>query len=138
MQDVPALCKPYRLQAGDIVRVMSSTAASRLASLSVYTASGKSRIFTSTPTGAATNSFTDLQTGNSIGDTLQNEKIVRWAGASVDGSKIETNGFYVIDQLGNVVGACPATDPSDNQPQMSVAYNVGINLNYQAQFLTNA
>jgi len=138
VQDVPALCKPYRLQAGDIVRVMNNTAADREASLSVYTASGKSRIFVVTPSGAATNSFVDLQTGNSIGDTLQNEKIVRWSGSSVDGSKIETNGFYVIDQLGNVVGACPATDPSVNQPQMSAAYNVGINLNYNAQFLTNA
>jgi len=138
VQDVPALCKPYRLQAGDKVRVLSNTAALRTASLSVYTASGISRIFTVLPTGGATNSFLDLQTQNTIGDTLQNERIVRWQGCSVDGSKIETNGFYVIDQLGNVVGACPATDPSENQPQMSVAYNVGIQLNYNAQFLTNA
>jgi hypothetical protein len=138
VQDVPALCKPYKLQAGDKVRVMNNTAADREATLSVYTASGKSRIFHVTPTGGATNSFVDLQTGNTIGDTLQGDRIVRWAGASVDGSKIETNGFYVIDQLGNVVGACPATDPSVNQPQMSAAYNVGIQLNYNAQFLTNA
>jgi len=138
VQDVPALCKPYKLQAGDKVRVLSLAAATRTASLSVYTASGKSRIFTVLPTGGATNSFLDLQTQNTIGDTLQNERIVRWAGASVDGSKIETNGFYVIDQLGNVVGACPATDPGVNQPQMSAAYNVGIQLNYNAQFLTNA
>ena len=137
-QDVPALCKPYRLSAGDKVRILSNTAALRTASLSVYTASGTSRIFKVLPTGAATNELLDLQTNNSIGDTLQNERIVKWVGCSVDGSKIETNGFYVVDNLGNVVGACPVADPGENQPQMSAAYNVGINLNYVAQFLTNA
>lgn len=138
VQDVPALCKPYRLQAGDKVRVLSSTAASRTAAMSVYTNTGKSRIFYVTPSGGATNELIDLQTNNSIGDTLQNENIIKWVGVSVDGSKIETNGFYVVDNLGNVVGACPACDPSDNQPQVSAAYNVKINLNYVAQFLTNA
>jgi hypothetical protein len=137
-QDVPALCKPYRLQAGDKVRVLSNTAADREATLSVYTASGVSRIFHVTPTGGATNELIDLQTSNSIGDTLQGERIVKWVGASVDGSKIETNGFYVVDALGNVVGACPATDPGENQPQFSAAYNVPVNLNFKAQFLTNA
>ena len=138
VQDVPQLCKPYRLQAGDKVRVMNNTAADREASLSVYTSSGKSRIFRVTPSGGATNELIDLQTNNSIGDTLQGERIVKWAGASVDGAKIETNGFYVVDALGNVVGACPATDPSVNQPQFTAAYNVPVNLNFKAQFLTNA
>ena len=138
VQDVPALCKPYRLQAGDKVRVMNNTAADREGSLSVYTNTGKSRIFHVTPSGGATNELVDLQTGNSIGDTLQGETIQRWAGASVDGNKIETNGFYVVDALGNVVGACPATNPIVNQPQMSAAYKVPVNLNYKAQYLTNA
>jgi len=140
VQDVPQLCKPYRLQAGDKVRVLNSTAASRVGALSVYTASGKSRIFytSSAPSGAATQELVDLQTSNSIGDTLQGERIIKWAGTSVDGAKIETNGFYVVDALGNVVGACPATDPSVNQPQFTAAYNVPISLNFKAQYLTNA
>ena len=60
----PALCRPFRLQAGDKVRVMSNTAADREAALCVYTASGTSRIFVDTPTGAATNELVDLQTSN--------------------------------------------------------------------------
>jgi len=137
VQDVPALCKPYRLKAGDICRVMNQTAADRGAAMAVYTGRGVSRIFTSTPTGAATaNELTDLQTGNSIGDTLQGDTLVKWQGSSVDGLKIDTNGFYVLDALGNVIGACPATDPADQQPQFSAAYNVGIALNYKAQFAT--
>ena len=138
VQEVQPLCKPYRLKAGDKVRIMNNTAADREAAMCVYTANGVSRIFTVTPSGAATNELTDLQTSNSIGDTLQGDRIVKWAGTSVDGSKIETNGFYVVDALGNVVGACPATDPSENQAFFTAAYNVPVALNFKAQFLTNA
>ena len=138
MQDVQPLCASYQLKAGDKVRVLNETAAARDAAMWVYTASGVSRIFKVTPSGAATNELVDLQTSNSIGDTLQGQRIVKWAGTTVDAAKIETNGFYVVDALGNVVGACPATDPSVNQPLFTNAYNVPVALNYKAQFLTNA
>ncbi len=137
-QDVPPLCAPYQLKAGDKVRVMNNTAADREAAMWAYTASGVSRIFVVTPTGGATNELVDLQTSNSIGDTLQGQRIVKWAGTSIDGAKIETSGFYVVDALGNVVGACPVADPSKDQAQFVPAYNVRVALNYKAQFLTNA
>ena len=107
----PALCQPYVLKAGDKVRCMNNTAADREAAMACYTASGVSRIFHVTPTGGATNELVDLQTSNSIGDTLQGQRIVKWFGSSVDGNKIETQGFYVVDALGNVVGSCSATNP---------------------------
>ena len=138
VQEVQPLCAPYRLVAGDKVRILNETAAARDAAMCVYTASGVSRIFHVTPTGGATNELVDLQTSNSIGDTLAGDRIAKWAGTSVDGAKIETNGFYVVDALGNVVGACPATDPSVTQPFFTSAYNVPVALNYKAQFLTNA
>ncbi len=137
-QDVPPLCAPYQLKAGDKVRVLNETAAARDAAMWAYTASGVSRIFVVTPTGAATNELIDLQTSNSIGDTLQGQRIVKWAGTSIDGSKIETSGFYVVDALGNVVGACPVANPSKDQAQFVPAYNVPVALNYKAQYLTNA
>jgi len=133
----PALCQPYTLKAGDIVRVMSQTAADRGASAAVYTARGVSRIFHVTPTGGATNELVDLQTGNSIGDTLQGDRIVKWYGTSVDGLKIETEGFYAVDALGNVIGSCSATNPITQQPGFAFA-SVPIQLNYKFQFLTNA
>ena len=137
-QDVPPLCAPYQLKAGDKVRVLNETASARDAAMWAYTASGVSRIFVVTPTGAATNELVDLQTSNSIGDTLQGQRIVKWSGTSIDGAKIETSGFYVVDALGNVVGACPVADPSKEQAQFVPAYNVPVALNYKAQFLTNA
>jgi len=133
----PALCQPYTLKAGDIVRCMSQTAADRGASAGVYTASGVSRIFHVTPTTGATNELVDLQTGNSIGDTLQGDRIVKWFGTSIDGALIETQGFYAVDALGNVIGSCSATDPATQQPAFAFA-NVPIALNYKFQFLTNA
>jgi hypothetical protein len=133
----PALCQPYTLKAGDICRVMTSTAASRLAAAAVYTARGVSRIFHVTPSGGATNELVDLQTGNSIGDTLQGDRIVKWFGTSVDGNLIEDQGFTAVDALGNVVGSCSATDPVTQQPAFAMA-SVPIALNYKFQFLTSA
>jgi hypothetical protein len=133
----PALCQPYTLKAGDIVKVMNNTAADREAAMAVYTARGVSRIFHVTPTGGATNELVDLQTGNSIGDTLQGDRIVKWLGTSVDAAKIETQGFFVVDALGNVIGSCSSGSPIVQQPSFSPA-SVSIALNYKAQFLTNA
>ena len=131
------LCAPFRLQAGDKLRVMNNTAADREAALCVYTRSGVSRIFVVTPTGAATNELGDLQTSNSIGDTLQNETIVKAFCTSVDTSKIETPGAVVVDALGNVVGAVPMVSPGPMQPLFNT-YSIPVNLNFKAQFLTNA
>ena len=133
----PALCAPFRLQAGDKVRVMNNTAADREAALCVFTTSGVSRIFVVTPSGAATNELVDLQTSNSIGDTLQGQRIGKAFFTSVDGSKIETQGAYVVDSLGNVVGSVSDTDPSKYQALFS-SCSIPVNLNFKAQFLTNA
>ena len=133
----PALCAPFRLMAGDKVRVMNNTAADREGALCVYTASGTSRIFVVTPTGGATNELVDLQTSNSIGDTLQGQRITKAFFTSVDGSKIETQGAFVVDALGNVVGSVSTSDPSKKQPNFS-SCSIPVALNFKAQYLTNA
>ena len=133
----PALCQPYTLKAGDIVRCMNNTAADREAAVAVYTARGVSRIFTVTASSGTTNELVDLQTGNSLGNTLFGERISKWYGTSVDGNKIETQGFYAVDALGNVIGSCSATNPIVQQPAFSFA-SVPIQLNYKFQYLTNA
>ena len=132
------LCAPFTLQAGDIVRVMSNTAADREAALCYYTNRGVSRIAVVTPTGAATNELVDLQTGNSIGDTVQGQVITHAFSTSVDGSKIETSGAYVVDALGNVIGSVPMVNPGAGQQPMFNRCSIPVNLNFKAQFLTNA
>ena len=137
-QEMPMLCAPYQLKAGDKVRVLTLDATSRNAAVCTYTAQGVSRIFVATPAGAATQNLLDLQTGNAIGDTLQSQTIVKAFGSSIDGSKIETMGAYVVDALGNVVGAIPLSDPAANAPIFSMSYNIPVALNFKCQFLTNA
>tara|TARA_R110002110_G_scaffold370525_1_gene580517 strand:+ start:116 stop:793 length:678 start_codon:yes stop_codon:yes gene_type:complete len=131
------LCAPFRLQAGDIVRCMNSTAASRLASLSYYTNRGIYRIATVTPSGGATNELVDLQTGNSVGDSVQGQTIIKAFCTSVDGNKIETQGAYVVNAKGNVVGSVAMPSPIVTQPIFQ-SYNIPVDLNFKAQFLTNA
>ena len=137
-QEVSQLCAPYRLQAGDKIRVLTLTNSARNAALMTYTSAGVSRIFVVTPAGAATQQLVDLQTGNAIGDTLQGQTIVKAMGSSIDDDKIETAGFYVVDALGNVVGSVPYSNPAKNAPLFSMAYNIPVALNFKAQFLTNA
>jgi len=131
------LCAPYTLRAGDKVRVMTNTAADREAALCVYTAQGTSRIFVVTPSGAATNELLDLQTSNSIGDSLSGQRIVKAFATSIDGNKVETPGVVVVDNLGNVVGSVGFAAPNLQQPQFT-AKSIPIALNFKAQFLTNA
>lgn len=133
----PALCAPFTLQAGDKLRVMNNTAADREGALCYYTAQGVSRIAVVTPTGGATNELVDLQTGNSIGDTVQGQTIVKAFFTSVDGAKIETPGAVVVDALGNVVGSVSATDPQKFQAGFN-SCRIPVNLNFKAQYLTNA
>ena len=131
------ICAPFTLQAGDILRVMNNTAADREAALCYYTNRGVSRIAVVTPTGAATNELVDLQTGNSIGDTVQGQVIIKAFCTSIDTNKVETQGAYVVDALGNVVGSVPMTGPALSQP-MFERYSIRVNLNFKAQFLTKA
>ena len=133
----PALCAPFTLQAGDKLRCMNNTAADREGALCYYTAQGVSRIAVVTPSGGATNELVDLQTSNSIGDTVQGQTIVKAFFTSVDGAKIETPGAVVVDALGNVVGSVSASDTSKFQAGFNDC-RIPVNLNFKAQYLTNA
>ena len=137
--ETPALFAPITLQAGDQIRVLTLTTSARNAAFCYYTNRGISRIAIVTPSGAATNELVDLQTGNSIGDTVQGQFITRSYFTSVDNSKIETQGAYVVDALGNVVGSTAQVSPAGGgQAWGWVPKRIPVNLNFKAQFLTNA
>jgi len=136
---MPRLCKPYMLKAGDQVRVMNSTAASRLSAFSVYTNQGVERIFTTTPSGSGTQTYTDLQQGSGLGDTLQGQQIVKAMALTVDGTKVESAGVSVFDASGNIVGIVPFTNPIKYYGTMQAPSSaIPVQLNYSASFVTNA
>ena len=137
--ETPSLFAPITLQAGDQVRVLTLTASARNAALCYYTNRGISRIAIVTVSGAATNELVDLQTGNSIGDTVQGQFITRSYFTTVDNALVETQGAYVVDALGNVVGSTPQVSPAGGgQAWGWVAQRIPVNLNFKAQFLTSA
>jgi hypothetical protein len=136
--NVPQLCKPYTLKSGDQVRVLTLTAAARNAAVAVYTNTGTERIFAVTPSGAATNTFVDLQTGNGLGDTLQGQSILKAYGTSVDGSKIESLGAFAVDAKNNVVGSVPLSNPSAVQPMSNMSMPIPVALNFSLIVKTNA
>jgi len=136
---IPKLCKPYVLKAGDQVRVLTLTTSARNAAVAVYTNRGTERIFIVTPSGAAAaNSLVDLQTGNDIGSTLQNQIITKAQFLSVDGSKIETPGAVLVDAQNNIIGTVPVVNPQGQQALMNSSYPMKVDLNYNLQFKTNA
>ena len=109
----PNLSRPVTLVPGDQLRVFTMVAAARNASLAVVTNQGVPRIFIGTAAGAATTQLLDLQTSNSVGDTLTGQVITMAQFTSVDQALITSvaGGAQVTMSNSNLAGAIPATDP---------------------------
>jgi len=128
----------FQLQAGDTVQVMASTATNRLFSLSVVASDGTRAIFTGSPSGSGNTDLTHILSGQGLGQSLTGRRIVSHYATSIDGSKLSTGGVVYLNDKGLPVGACNATNPTNQQP---VANNVGgapIALNFVARVTTNA
>ena len=128
----------FTLQAGDIVRVMVNTAADREAAVCVYTNRGVSRIFAVTPSGAANNEPVDIQTGNSVGDTLQGQVIVKAFCTSVDGNKIDGGGCLMLNEKGMPVGQPIQTNTPQETPPYFQNVTIPCALNYVWRITTSS
>ena len=137
----PGLARPVTIMAGDQLRVFTMVAAGRNASLAVVTNQGVPRIFIGArvAAGAGTFQLVDLQTGNSIGETLQGQVCVQAQFTSVDQALITSvaGGAQVTMSNGNLSGAVPATDPIEVQPYMKPC-SIPVQLNFTAQYITSA
>jgi hypothetical protein len=135
----PNLSRPVTLVPGDQLRVFTMVAAGRNASLAVVTNQGTPRIFIGTAAGAATTQLVDLQTGNTIGETLTGQVITMAQFTSVDQALITSvaGGAQVTMSNGNLSGAVPATDPIEAQPYMKPC-SIPVALNFTAQYITSA
>ena len=131
--------KSFALQAGDTIRVMASTAASRLFAYNVVTNTGVHAIFTGTPSGAANTSLTHIKSGQGLGASLTGQAITCHYATSVDGSKLDSGGgVYILNDKGLPVGGVAATNPSKLQPEKSTMGGAPIFLNFVARVTTNA
>ena len=114
----PALHRAVTLQPGDQLRVFTMVASGRNAALSVVTNQGVPRIFIGTAAGAATTQLLDLQTSNTVGETLNGSVITQAQFTSIDQALITSvaGGAQVTMSNGNLSGAEPASDPEKVQP----------------------
>ncbi len=137
----PGLARPVTLMAGDQLRVFTMVAGGRNASLAVYTNQGVPRIFigASVAAGAGTFQLVDLQTSNTIGETLQGQVVTQAQFTSIDQALITSvaGGCQVTMSNGNLSGAIAASNPIVVQPYMKPC-SMRVDLNYTAQYITSA
>jgi len=139
VQDRPMpIARTFALQAGDTIRVMCSTAASRLFSYNAITTSGVHSIFTGTPAGD-TISLTQIKTSQGLGASLTGQTIATHWATSVDGAKLSTGGgVYLLSEIGLPVGGVAATNPIKLQGDVSTVGTAPIKLNYVARVTTSS
>jgi hypothetical protein len=135
---MPLCGNGFVLQAGDIIRVMVNTAADREAAVSVYTNRGVSRIFSVTPSGAANNQPVDIQTGNSVGDTLQGQVITKAFCTSVDGNKIDGGGCLMLNEKGMPVGQPINCNTPAESPIYFQSVSIPCALNFEFRITTSS
>jgi len=128
----------FRLQAGDTLRVMASTAASRLFAYSVVTNAGVHAIFTGTPSGSGNTDLTHIKSGQGVGTSLVGQSIVSHYATSVDGSKLSSGGILILNDKGLPVGGCMATDPGNQQVQSNSVGGASIGLNFIGRVTTSS
>ena len=129
----------FVLQAGDTIQVMANTAADREFALSCITNTGVHAIFSGTPAGAANTDLTHILSGQGLGASLTNQRIVAHWATSVDGAKIASGGglFYLNDR-GLPIGGTVATNPSNLQPKANSTGGAQIGLNFVARVITSS
>ena len=128
----------FTLQAGDTVRCLASTAASRVFAYSVKTNQGVCAIFSGTPSGSGNTDLTHIKSGQGLGTSLVGQSIVMHGATSVDGSKLSSGGVLILNDRGLPVGGVPAVDPGNQQPSMTNMGGAQISLNFVARVTTNA
>ena len=133
------LCRPFTLIPGDIVRVLASTAASRATATCVYTNQGVYRIF-DVASASGNVEPVDLQTNNSVGDTLQGQVIMKaftTAGSLGNSELVDGGGCLMLNEKGMPVGAVPANSPA-NQPVFWSDVQIPVALNYTWRISSSA
>jgi hypothetical protein len=104
----------------------------------VYTNTGQSRIFAADATDSTSSyvELTDVITGNSVGDSLQGQTVVK-AMASCENFLYSPGGVVWVDNQNNVLSAIGAENPEQMQPTWQNV-NIPIALNYKVKVLTQA
>jgi len=102
-----------------------------------YTNQGQSRIFNVDATdGTSYVELTDIITGNSLGDSLQGQTIVK-AMAIVENFCTSPGGIIFVDNQNNVIGTIQPAQPESQQPEWAQV-SIPVQLNYTVKATTSA
>lgn len=104
----------------------------------VYTASGDSRIFAvdSTDSTSSYAELVDVITGNSLGDSLQGQTIIK-AMSTCENFVYSPGGLTFVDNMNNVLSAVGSENPEQFQPAWQTV-SIPVALNYKVKVLTQA
>jgi len=129
----------FTLQAGDTLRVIASTSASKLFSYNAITSGGIHSIFTVTPTTANDYQVTHIKSGQGLGASLTNQQIACHFATSVqDGALDSAGGLLILSDRGLPIGGVAATNPQKLPHQKSYMGGAVIGLNFVGRVTTNA
>ncbi len=124
----------FQMQPGDIVRVLVLPIANRTVAVNTYTNQGVYRIF-DVATASGNVEPIDLQTGNSVGDTLQGQVIVKaWCagGNAANCVKVVDGGALMLNEKGMPVGSVPVNAaPSESVYWSDVSIPVALNYKWR-------
>lgn len=131
--------RPVTLEAGDTIEVMASTSSNRRFGLSVITNQGVHAIFDGTPSGSGNTDLTHILSGQGLGASLTNQRIVAHWATSIDGSKITSaGGAYYLNDRGLPQGGITATNPINLQPKSNMVAGATVGLNWVARVSTSS
>lgn len=102
----------------------------------LYTNQGQSRVFAA-DTADSTSVYvelTDVITGNSLGDSLQGQTIVK-AMASCENFLYSPGGIVFTDNQNNCLGSVGASQVEQSQPQWQPV-SINVQLNYKVKVLS--
>lgn len=120
---------PKKLLAGDQFITMANTATDRECALCVATTAGNYHVFAVTPTGAAANVLVSILTGNTLGQTLQGQRVSHCYFMTEGAEEIISGtGCYALDGSGVPVACIPATNPTKGVGRwLAISFPVTLN-----------
>lgn len=129
----------FTLQAGDTIQVMCNASDDREFAYSCITNVGVHAIFSGTPADNTGSQLTHILSGQGLGASLTNQRIVTHWATSVDGPLlISGSGVFILNDRGLPIGGTVATNPINLQPKGNSMGTCGIGLNFVAQVSTTA
>ena len=131
--DMPMLCKPVRVTVGMLLKIQMDVSSTSTVSASVvaYCASGKTSVFNVQAGADARTAIVDITTGGSIGQSLSNQRIVKYYATfdalyGANDAQDGLNFFFIESSQGQLKSTLFPTNAKGPQRTVLVECNIPI------------